>query len=243
MEYLSQAALDLLVENRLNDSKPFYDEHKPQIEALVREPIFKIIEEVVPVLQKMDPEIILAPKRQISRIRRDTRFTNDKSLYRANVWCWLGRDKREWDNYPRFFFEVTPGYVWWGCGLYFAEPAMFDSYREMILSRDPVFMEAKESLEGQRRFKIETDDMFKRTKYPNEPQDIRVWLDRKSIYVSHTEEDVSIAFSDKLVKALKRDFPKLKAYYKFLTTAYDRRQTPETLRPWSPHKSLPEDEW
>lgn len=243
MEYLSQAALDLLVENRLNDSKQFYEEHKQEIERLVREPMFEIIEEVVPVLQKLDPEIILAPKRQISRIRRDTRFTNDKSLYRANVWCWLGRDKREYDNFPRFFFEVTPGYVWWGCGLYFADGAMFDSYREMILSRDPLFLAAKESLEGQKRFRLDTDDMFKRTKYPSEPQDIRVWLDRKSIYVSHTESDVSIAFGDKLVRALKRDFPKLKAYYRFLTAAYERRKTPETLRPWSPHRTAEDDEW
>lgn len=242
MEYFTQEALDLLIENRQRDSKPFYEEHKPDFERLVREPMFHIIEEVVPVLRKCDPEIILAPKRQISRIRRDNRFTHDKSLYRASVWCWLGRDKREFEGYPSFFFEICPDYTWWGCGMYFAEPAMLESYRKMILDRDPLFLKVKEWYDGQKRFDYGAPD-FKRTKYPNEPEDIRPWLDRKSIYLTHTEPDPAFAFGEKLIPTLKRDLPKLFDYYRFLGAAYDRRVTPETLRPWSPHRNLREDEW
>lgn len=239
-EYITQAALDLLIENRLNDSKEFYDAHKPQFEELVRQPVFRLIEEIVPVLQKADPEIICAPKRQISRIRRDTRFTNDKSLYRASVWCFLGRDKREYEHYPAFFFEFRPEYAWWGCGTYFADPSFTASYQKMILDRDPIFMKAKESFEKQKRFSLDSDDAYKRTKFPGEPEDIRLWLDRKSVYVTHTEPDVSKAFGEKLIPTLKRDFPKLFDYYRFLQAVYDRRETPETLRPWSPH---PSEEW
>lgn len=240
MEYITQAALDLLVENRLNDSKEFYDAHKPQFEELVREPVFRMIEEVVPVLQKVDPEIPVAPKRQISRIRRDTRFTNDKSLYRASVWCFMGRPKRDFPGYPAFFFEFRPEYAWWGCCTYFADPAFTASYQKMILDRDPLFMKAKESFEKQKRFELEAGGAFKRTKFPNEPEDIRAWLDRKSVYVAHTESDVTKAFGEGLIPTLKRDFPKLFDYYRFLTAAYDRRETPETIRPWSPHRT---DEW
>ena len=33
------------------------------------------------------------------------------------------------------------------------------------------------------------------------------------------------------------------AAYRFLTAAYERRKTPETLRPWSPHRTAEDDEW
>ncbi len=243
MEYFTKEALELLIENRQRDSKAFYEASKPAIERLVRQPMFKLIEEVVPVLQKCDSEIILAPKRQVSRIRRDTRFTKDKSLYRAGMWVWMGRDKRAWPGYPSFFFEICAEYAWWGCGVgFYEDEPLRESYRKMVLERDPLFMKVKEFCDGQKRFSIGEPD-FKRTKYPNEPKDIQPWLDRKSIYMTHTESDPAAAFGEKLIPTVKRDLKKLFDMYRLCVAAYERRVLPDTVRPWSPHTVAREDEW
>lgn len=222
MKFFTKAAMDLLIENRLNDSKAFYDAHKTEMDTLVREPFYDLITAVAPSLQSCDPLIMDEPKRQLSRIRRDTRFTNDKTLYRAGAWCRWGRDKRHFDGVPEFYFELRAEYAWWGCGIYFAEPSYTDSYRKMILSRDPIFLAAKESIERQKTFILD-GDVFKRTKFPDEPPDIRAWLDRKSIYVSHTETDPSVTFDRDMSVELIKDFRKILPYYEFLITAYDRR--------------------
>jgi len=229
MKYFSQDTINILIENRLNDSKAFYDEHKKQLDALVREPMHNLIENVTPTLQAFDPEILCNPKRQISRIRRDTRFTNDKSLYRDSMWCFLGRDKRVYENFPSFFFEIRPEYVWWGCGMYFADSAMLESYRKMILSRDPVFLTAKDAYENQGTFIFDMDDVYKRTKFKDEPEDFRLWLDRKSVYLAHKEDDVESAFSENLSEQVSADLRLLAPFYKFLVTAWERKITPERV--------------
>jgi len=229
---ITQETVNILVENRLNDSKIWYDAHKPEIRKLVLEPFFELIEALAPDMLTIDPEIVTEPKvgRTLSRIHRDTRFTHDKSRYRDSIWLHFNRDKNLFPGYPGFFFELKPVFAWWGCGFYLADPALAASCRKMILERDPIFMEAKRAMDESAYFTLDNDDMFKRTRFPDEPEEFRYWLDRRSIYFAHTEENVEAVFTDKLADRLRADFLKLKPLYRFMSVAYDRAITPDRVR-------------
>ena len=78
---------EFLFENRLKDSKEWYDAHKPERQKLVTEPLLALSASLGPAMLEMDSQLVTEPRRTISRLRRDTRYTKDKSLYRDVIWC------------------------------------------------------------------------------------------------------------------------------------------------------------
>ena len=104
----SQKSLDFLFENRLHDSKEWFLEHKNEYETLVKAPLVELSAALGPVMLELDPQLTTDPAvgKTISRIRRDTRFTHDKSLYRDNMWIVYKRGKMYGREVPGLYFEV-----------------------------------------------------------------------------------------------------------------------------------------
>ncbi len=220
---LTQEALDFLVENQLTDSKEWFEAHRDDYERLIREPMFAVIDRVCELLaREIEPEIMRDHKRALSRIRRDTRFTRDKTKYRANFWAMFQRDKRMYEYCPGFFFELRPGGAMWGCGMYFADERIQDSYRKMVHERRPEFLAAKAAYEAQDVFTFDPDGAYKRTRHPDEPPDVRPWLDRRDLYLFHTDEpEAAFVPEADLAERLVRDFRLVYPYYRFLIAAAD----------------------
>lgn len=121
----------LLAENRFNDSKVFYDEHKPQINELVIHPLRALLDDLFDTLVEINPDFILDPVRCISRIRRDTRYTHDKSLYRENLWM-MFRHQKNYLPTPMLWFEFFPDGYNYGGGIISASPAFMEHWRTAI---------------------------------------------------------------------------------------------------------------
>ncbi len=222
---LTQEGLDLLVVNRLNDSKEWYEEHKGEIRRLVIEPFFELITDLGQTMLSIDSEIVIEPKvdRTLSRVYRDTRFTKDKSRYRDCIWLYFRRDKNLYPGYPWCFFELRPYMAWWGCGRYTRDTSYVDATRKMIMDRDPLYLEAKRVVDdSDSYFMLEQDERYKRTMHPDEPEDTRDWLDRRSIHVVHIENDVTKVFTKDLSEKLRRDYLRLVPVYRFLSEGYNR---------------------
>jgi hypothetical protein len=60
--------------------------------------------------------------------------------------------------------------------------------------------------------------MYKRSKFPDQPENLRLWLDRKNIYFESVQNDFKLAFSRELPGVLERGFRLLKPIYDFLCT-------------------------
>lgn len=78
--------LDFLAENHLRNSKSWYDEHKDVYKKLVTEPFYALVEEMSPHMLEIDPQFVTIPSKSVARVRRDTRFTKNKDLYRDHIW-------------------------------------------------------------------------------------------------------------------------------------------------------------
>jgi len=135
---ITAEALFLLAENRFQDSKTFYEEHKPAIVAGVVQPLRRLVEELAPTMLQIDPLLVTDPLRNgtVSRVRRDNRFTKDKHLYRENMWIALLRDKHAYDGgVPAFFMDFSLQGAEWGMGFYSITPAVMQTLRGFAKER------------------------------------------------------------------------------------------------------------
>lgn len=208
-------ALKFLLENKINNSKDWYESHKGEYKQYVYNPFVELITELAPSITEIDSQLITIPSKLISRVRRDTRFSKDKSLYRDNVWLVFLRDKSLMSTSPCFWFEINQSGSSYGVGYYGAETGAMAKMREMIISRHPAFLSALECYESQDEFTI-GGEMYKRSKFPDQPENLKLWLDRKNICFECVQNDFKLAFSKELPEILKKGFKKLKPIYDFL---------------------------
>ncbi len=171
--------IDLLQLNRLQNSKEFYEAHKAEIRLLVIQPFHELIEEMTPVMLGIDPLFVVTPSRMVSRVRRDTRYTKDKSLYRANMWMFFRRPRREREFVPCYYFEVHPEYWRYGCWGSSGKSAM-DALREMVLNEDKLFTEAFNAVTHCRGATLD-GTLYKRPRFPDAKPEYQPWLNRKEL--------------------------------------------------------------
>ena len=82
----SQDAIDFLSDIRFHNNQTFYEANRERYEREVKAPLRALSDEMTPIIQMIDPRLDVRPGRTMSRIRRDTRFTKDKSPFRDHVW-------------------------------------------------------------------------------------------------------------------------------------------------------------
>lgn len=151
---ISKETLDFLVENRLQNSRDWFHEHKSIYQEVVLAPLTELVEKLAPVMWEIDPLLITTPKvcKTISRIYRDTRYTKDKSLYREVMWIAFTRDKKQYDSPCGFVMEFSPNGFRYGCGYWQAPPDVMGALRELILKSDPAFRAAKKLMRARMCF-------------------------------------------------------------------------------------------
>lgn len=213
----TERTVEFLAINKLNDSKQWYEENKQTYKKFVQEPLLQLSEHVCGKISKIDPLMTLEPKKTISRVRRDTRFTKDKSLYRDVAWIVFRRGSGM--SHPAFYVEFSPRRLRYGCGYYAASPAVMERMRQMVLNDDKRFLAAEKAMK-KRKDMILSGEEYKRPKYPNEPERKRIWLDKKEITLTKTEETLDLLFSPELGDTLAQAFLDLKDFYLFLLAVH-----------------------
>lgn len=177
-------AVCLLAENRFQNSKIFYEAHKKEIQEGVVLPLRRLASDLRPVLEAINPAFLLDPQRCLSRVRRDTRFTNDKSLYRENLWLMFRHQKNDLPT-PMFWFELFPDGYCYGCGILSTTPAFLEDWRRTLKAdAAPLLAAAKEAFEAGTVF---DGERYKRSKAATDgitDPDAALWYDAKALFVS-----------------------------------------------------------
>ncbi len=220
----SEESIQFLFENRLQDSKLWFEEHRPRYQETVLEPLRQLVRELTPWMLQIDPQLNCEPKvgKCISRIYRDTRFSKDKSVFRDVMWVSFFRRKKLYYGMPGFFFEFSPRRLRWGCGYYQASPETMAAARELMLENSPAFLAARKAAEADPAYQQE-GERYKRSCYPDQPEALRRWLDLKNLCLLTEQEDLSLLFREDLAPVLGQKFMQLRPYYAFLLQAEGRR--------------------
>lgn len=213
----SQKTLDFLFENRLHDSKVWFQEHKEDYRQYVVKPFAEFITGLQPAINQIDDKISCDPKR-ISRLYRDARFSKGKSVFRESVWCSFSRRTNPYESLPSFYFEISPAGFDYGCGYYKASTASMNAIRTLILEEDSSFQDALATYENQNVFQLD-GEFYKKNRYPEQGERLYNWLNRKTLHLYCTNHDFDTLFRKDLSDKIAADFLSIAPIYRFFMKA------------------------
>ena len=200
-----------------NNRKDWFELHKPDYQEHVLKPLQALAAGLAPLMLSIDPDFEVTPavNRTISRIYRDTRFSRDKSPYKTSHWITFKRLRKEWQDYPAFFFEISPGSYRYGMGFYSASRQTMDNFRKSIDTNPGAFLTAISFYPGQNNFTIGGDE-YKRPLKADIPNEFQDWYNRKSLYLVSNQQIEGRSIDKKLLSELMHGFEAIAPLYHYL---------------------------
>ncbi len=214
-------AIFLMELNKFNDSKDFYEGVKEEIKAGATVPMRNLASDLSGFMYKIDPLMVLNPVKMVSRIRRDTRRSKNKELYRANMWCMFMRDKNQFKNQPCMWFEFYPGYYSYGVGIFGSEPSFMEFYREHFKDNQKRYKAAIKKIEA---FGALPDVMTYKKPKPGSDEiekALKPYYNSKYIYFIKTNNNIENLYSEKLYDELSEAYKIYAPFYKLLLEAHE----------------------
>ncbi len=139
------AAIQFLADLAQNNDRSWFQPRKAEYEALLKEPLEAMIAALADRLAARGVPMLADPKRSPFRIYRDTRFSKDKSPYKAHLGAtfpWIesrpgaaaggGHDERAHGNGGYFHFQ--PGEMYVGGGMWQMEKPHLEAFRAAVLA-------------------------------------------------------------------------------------------------------------
>ena len=231
---IRQEDMWLLAENRFQDSKAFYEDHKPQLRAGILQPLQALFSDMAPEMLKIDPQIVADPMRNgsVSRIRRDNRYTRDKAMYRENMWISFLRDKKAWDNLPGFYLDISLRGSSYGVGFYHPSPRLMQTLRRMIDETPDDFVQAMARAEAA-GFVCE-GDRYARPKKDGLPPLLDALYNRRFIDITRNEPDPAFFSRTDLPDILRAGFRELAPLYHLFAAAAEREMSTRGAEEFTP---------
>ncbi len=210
--------LFLLAQNRFNDSRSYYEEHKLELKQKATVPTRQIAEELLDQLSEIDIKMNLNPVKMVSRIVRDTRFSKNKTLYRDCVWCRFMRDKNEWRYHSCMWFEFSPRDFTQGVAFFRCHPSVMAQFRKTL--QDPQkAKQFKKAIASAEKFgAIGYVEQYKREKEGSEniEDKLKPYYNAKEFYFLKSTKELEILFDGSLVSELEIGIKAFEPMYKFL---------------------------
>jgi uncharacterized protein (TIGR02453 family) len=141
----SKATLTFLRGLKRHNDRTWFEAHRAEFEAAVKQPMRELIEEMDVRLARFAPELVGDVKRSMFRIYRDIRFSPDKSPYKTHASCWfyhrdgsraVGRAAASEGAGAGFYFQIAPGDSFVGGGMWMPPRDALLALRE-ALADDP----------------------------------------------------------------------------------------------------------
>ena len=210
-----------MAQNRFENSKAFYEEHKQELKDGFTVPLRQLAMALGSKVFELDDMIVTDPVRMVSRIRRDNRYTKDKSLYRDHLWVMFMRNKHEWLNYPCMWFEVDQDCWGYGVGTYYADAQFLELYRKALRERPQEFLRAVRRVENTGAACLNT--YYKKRK-PGDPiPEIEPYYDIKSLGYMAVRTDFKTLQSERVIEEVGRAFDEYSELFLFLKSVADER--------------------
>lgn len=213
--------LFLAAQNRFENSRMFYEEHKKELKEGFTIPMRQIAAEIAPLIYEIDDKVMTDPVKMVSRFFRDTRYSKDKHLYRDNLWVMFMRNKHEWQQYPCMWFEVTQNYWSYGVGMFWTDATYLELYRKALIERPQEFLKAVEAAE--KAGAVYSPEFYKRPKPGNPIPEIEPYYHIKDMCFIAQRTDFETLQSEMLIDELREVYKNFSGMYTFLKSISDER--------------------
>ena len=125
-----EETLRFFMDIRFHNNAEFFNENRERYRQEVTAPFYAFIEDLSPAMLKIDPGMEIRPYKCLARIRRDTRFSRDKSPYRDHLWLLFRRAAEPREMSLNFWFEYGLGTIGWGMGFWGAKAYTMELFRK-----------------------------------------------------------------------------------------------------------------
>ena len=132
-------SLSFLRSLKRNNQREWFHARREVYDAYCRAPMVQIVEQLAEDFRSFAPEMLADPKVCLLRPFRDTRFSEDKTPLKTHVGATFPNRSLGRMNGAGFYFEVAPGGVWMGGGLWRPDTSQLQLVREHIIDNLPDF--------------------------------------------------------------------------------------------------------
>ncbi len=182
----SRKTFTFLRDLRRHNDKAWFEAHRSAYEEHALTPLRGLVDDLADFMLGIDLSFEVAPAvgKTISRIYRDTRFSQDKSPFHDCMWITFKRSAKDWARYvPGYFLEINPTWYRYGLGFYDAAPDLMARFRQQIDDEPESFRKAVAWFAKQDTFVLE-GERYKRPIGQDKPEPIRTWYGYKSFYLT-----------------------------------------------------------
>lgn len=204
-----------LLEIGFNNNTEWFEANRKRYEQFVRDPMRQLAAALMPKALEIDSGFNPSLNASVSRIRRDTRFTRDKSPYRDHMWIGFRYPHTRISEGCTLWFEITPQQYDYGCGFYSSTPAFMAAYRKKLLAAPTGFLELAHALEA--RGFVYSGESYKRDRFPDAPSELKPYLNVKTFAWMKTIPGVrELIAPSNILDVLTAEFTALTPMYRFL---------------------------
>ena len=132
MPFFTKKTLSFLRSLKRHNDREWFRARRQQYDAHVRAPMVAVIEQLASDLQTAAPEFAADVKSSLFRPFRDTRFSDNKAPLKTMVAARFPHRVLGRLNGAGLYFEVAPGWVWIGGGIWAPETPQLQAIREHV---------------------------------------------------------------------------------------------------------------
>ena len=212
---LNEDTYQFFWEIAFNNEASFFEANRERYRKNVYEPLKQLAIELTPTAQAIDPDLNVRPSSVISRIRRDTRYSHDKTMYRDHAWLGFRRPGSMLSESLVVYAEFEREGYGYGMGMYGANPALMREIRPRILAKPNKFLELVSDPAFTSHFTVE-GDLFKRPRITDAPEGVLPYLNRKGLSFCFSSPNLKKTLSPEIAEEIIEGFRLLKPVYRLL---------------------------
>ena len=199
-----------------NNNSDWFRARKDQYEAHVRGPMIAVVEQLAQDFRTVAPELIASPKHSLFRAYRDTRFSDNKKPLKTNAAAVFRPRDLPKPQGAGLYFEIAPGWVWVGGGMWRPEPPELVRLREHISETWPEIRRITRTAAFRKRFEDLAGDTLTRVPrgYPSD-HPAAAFLRHRQFY-GGAEFPASLTYSHEFYPTLLATFKALMPLVRFL---------------------------
>ena len=127
--------LSFLRSLKRNNDRVWFHARRERYDDHVRRPMLGFIERLAHDFRTVAPEFAADPKISLFRPWRDTRFSENKAPLKTNIAAVFPHRALGRMNGAALYFEIAPGWVWIGGGVYAPDAAQLQAIRAHVAER------------------------------------------------------------------------------------------------------------
>jgi len=143
-----------------NNSRDWFNEHKDDYEAQVRQPALAFIRAMAPELARIAPEFVAEDRKvggSLMRVYRDVRFSKNKLPYKTNIGIQFRHRQGKDVHAPGFYLHIEAHEVFVGAGIWHPEADTLKRIRAYIDAHPTRWQDVLENKEFAQWFRMSGD--------------------------------------------------------------------------------------